>query len=164
MLGFTDDSILLFLSVALVIRRYVPSELIGVLTANDHVLVFESRLVSTQVCPPSNESSTLSMMDCPLHSPMMSNGILIVSWSRTFENHDFGVGSEAKSVSLLAPPTAAAGGGGAAAPPAHQPYGLKVVHVAPKLVAVTKRIKARKTNGRLFFINCLLSASFKASS
>ncbi len=75
-------------------------------------------------------------------------------------NHDFGVGSAERSVSLLPPATAPAGGGGggAAAPPGHQPYGLKVVQVAPKLVAVTKRIKARKTAGSTFFINCLLSA------
>ena len=94
------------------------------LTENDHVLSFGSRFVSTQVCPPSNDSSTLSIMACPLHSPMISNGILIVSWSRTFVNHDFGVGSVERSVSLLHPAVAPAGGGGAAAPPAHQPYGL----------------------------------------
>ena len=67
-------------------------------------------------------------------------------------NHDFGVGSVARSVSLLPPAVAPAGGGGAAAPPGHQPYGLMIVHVAPKLVAVTNRIKARKTTGKLFFI------------
>jgi hypothetical protein len=95
----------------------------------------------------------------------MSYGILIVSWSRTFVNHDFGVGSLARSASLLLPEIApAGGGGGAAAPPGHQPYGLKVVQVAPKVVAVTKRIKARKTTGNVFFINCLLSAFFKASN
>lgn len=85
---------------------------------------------------------------------MISNGILIVSWSRTFVNHDFGVGSDAKSTSLFPPLTAAGGGGGgAAAPPGHQPYGLKGVQTAPKLVAVTNNTRARKTSGNVFFIN-----------
>lgn len=78
----------------------------------------------------------------------------MVSWSRTFVNHDFGVGSDAKSASLLLPPTAdGGGGGGAAAPPGHQPYGLKGIHVAPKLVAVTNNTRARNTSGSVFFIN-----------
>ena len=49
MLGLTEDSDLAFLSVALVIRRNDPSELTGVLTENDHVLVLLSRFVSTHV-------------------------------------------------------------------------------------------------------------------
>jgi len=69
---------------------------------------------------------------------MMTNGMQTVSLSRTFEHHDFGVGSEAKSASDPSPPAPKApdgGGGGAPPPPAappllppgHQPYGRQVV-------------------------------------